>query len=50
MGIFLIFFYFLILGTIVYVIFKWVNRYFAIKEEQNDLLRDIINRFDRRFL
>jgi len=50
MEFFLFFFYFLILITIFYFIFKWVNRYFALKQEQNDLLREIINRFDRRFL
>jgi len=32
--------------AVVYFIFKWVNTFIALKEEHNDLLREIINKMD----
>jgi hypothetical protein len=36
--------YFAIIFGILYLIFKWVNKFISLREEQNGLLREIINR------
>jgi hypothetical protein len=40
--------YFGIILGIVYVIHKWVNKLFILKQEQNDLLREIIKKMDNK--
>ncbi|SHN32554.1 hypothetical protein SAMN04488057_12064 [Cyclobacterium lianum] len=40
-------FYLAVIATAVYFIFTWVNRYFNLKKEQNDLLRQIIHKIDK---
>lgn len=32
----------------VYFIFKWVNKFIALKEEQNDLLREVVKKMDNK--
>jgi hypothetical protein len=39
---------FVIVGVVVYFIYKWVNRFFFLKQEQNDLLREIAKKMDHR--
>ena len=54
MGIFSIFpilivaFYFTILIAVFYLVYTWVNKFISLKEEQNDLLREIIERIDKK--
>ncbi|XHP75684.1 hypothetical protein KCTC52924_03451 [Arenibacter antarcticus] len=43
-----LFFYLAIIFGILYVIYKWVSRFIALKQEHNDLLREIINRMDNK--
>ncbi|NHE58095.1 hypothetical protein [Cyclobacterium plantarum] len=40
-------FYLAVIATGIYFIFTWVNRYFTLKREQNDLLRQIIQKMDK---
>ncbi len=40
--------YFAILFGIFYLIYKWVNKFIALRQEQNDLLREIINKMGNR--
>jgi hypothetical protein len=35
-------------GGILYLIFIWVNKFIALWQEQNDLLREISKKIDRR--
>jgi len=42
--------YILILLIVVYVIVKWVKRFLDLKEEQNDLLRELISKIDKKVL
>lgn len=37
-------FYLAILLGILYLIYKWVNKFISLRQEQNDLLREIINK------
>ncbi|SHJ69359.1 hypothetical protein SAMN04487911_1313 [Arenibacter nanhaiticus] len=37
----------LIFGSI-YMVFKWVNKFISLKQEQNDLLRDIVKKMDAK--
>lgn len=32
----------------VYFIFKWVNKFIALKEEQNDLLREVVKKMGNK--
>ncbi len=41
---FIIIFYLAIIGSILYLIYKWVSRFIALREEQNELLREIIRK------
>ncbi len=40
--------YFGILFGIFYLIYTWVNKFIHLKEEHNDLLREIINKMDNK--
>ena len=40
--------YLAIIAAAIFFIFTWVNRYFTLKREQNDLLREIIQKMDKR--
>lgn len=42
----LVFFYLAIVFAILYLIYTWVNRIISLKEDQNDLLREIIKRME----
>ena len=54
MGIFSIFsilifgFYFAIIITIFYLVYTWVNKIISLKEEHNDLLREIIRKMENK--
>jgi REP element-mobilizing transposase RayT len=36
-----------IIAITIYFIFTWVNRYFILKREHNDLLRQIVQKMDK---
>jgi hypothetical protein len=40
--------YLAILFGILYLIYKWVNKFITLRQEQNDLLREIINKMENR--
>ncbi len=40
--------YLAIIFGILYLIYKWVNKFIALKQEQNDLLREIINKMESK--
>ena len=33
---------------ILYLIYRWVNKFISLKQEQNDLLREIINKMESK--
>lgn len=41
-------FYLAIIFGILYLIYKWVNKFIVLKEEHNQLLREIINKMDHK--
>ncbi|AEL25513.1 hypothetical protein Cycma_1759 [Cyclobacterium marinum DSM 745] len=43
-------FYLLILGLVCFMIYSWVNKFIVLKTEQNELLREIVKRMDKRAL
>ena len=40
--------YLAILFVIFYFIYRWVNTFISLKQEQNDLLREIINKVESK--
>lgn len=40
--------YVVIIVGILYMIYKWVNQFISLRQEQNDLLREIINKMDSK--
>ncbi len=40
--------YLTILFGVLYLIYKWVNKFISLREEQNDLLREIINKMGNK--
>jgi hypothetical protein len=40
--------YLAILFGILYLIYKWVNKFISLRQEQNNLLREIINKMDNK--
>ena len=40
--------YFAILFGILYLIYKWVNQFISLKQEHNDLLREIVSKMDNQ--
>jgi len=38
--------YLAIMFGILYLIYKWVNKFISLKQEQNDLLREIIKKME----
>jgi hypothetical protein len=40
--------YLSIIGSIFYLIYTWVNKFISLKQEQNDLLREIIKRMENK--
>ena len=40
--------YLAIIFGILYLIYKWVNKFISLRQEQNDLLREIINKMDSK--
>lgn len=41
-------FYLVILLVVFYLIYTWVNKFISLKQEQNDLLREIVRKMDHR--
>jgi len=41
------FFYLAIVVGILYLIYTWVDKFLLLKQEQNDLLREIIKKMDK---
>jgi hypothetical protein len=42
-----VFFYLALIIGILYLIYTWVNKFIALKQEHNDLLREIIKKMDK---
>ena len=42
--------YLAILAGIFYLIYTWVNKFIVLKQEQNDLLREIIKKMDQKWV
>lgn len=40
--------YLAILFGVLYLIYKWVNKFISLRQEQNDLLREIINKMGNK--
>lgn len=40
------FFYLAVFGVIFYLIYTWVNKFIALRQEQNDLLREIVKKME----
>ena len=40
--------YLAIIIGIFYLIYKWVNKFISLRQEQNDLLREIINKMENK--
>ena len=41
-------FYLTILGVVSFLIYTWVNKFISLKQEQNDLLKEIIKKLDNK--
>ena len=41
-------FYLTILGVVFFLIYTWVNKFISLKQEQNDLLKEIIKKLDNK--
>jgi len=41
-------FYLTVIGCVLYLVYTWVNKFISLKEEQNDLLREIIKRMENK--
>lgn len=42
--------YLAILAGIFYLIYSWVNKFIVLKQEHNDLLREIIKKMDNKVI
>ncbi len=45
---FFVLFYLAILGGIFYLVYTWVNKFIELKQEHNNLLREIIKKMDNQ--
>ena len=41
-------FYLTIIGAVIYLVYTWVTKFISLKEEQNNLLREIIKRLENK--
>ncbi len=41
-------FYLTIIGAVIYLVYTWVTKFISLKEEQNNLLREIIKRMENK--
>jgi hypothetical protein len=41
-------FYLTIIAAVIYLVYTWVTKFISIKEEQNNLLREIIKRMENK--
>ena len=41
-------FYLSIIAAVFYLVYTWVNKFISLKEEQNNLLREIIKRMENK--
>lgn len=44
----IVIFYLAIIGGIIYMIYTWVNKFIVLKQEHNDLLREIVKKMDSK--
>ncbi len=44
----IILFYLIIIGSILYLIYSWVRKFISLREEQNELLREVIRKLDEK--
>jgi len=44
----IVFVYLAILAGIFFLIYTWVNKFITLRQEQNDLLREIIKKMDQK--
>ncbi len=42
----IVFVYIAVIAGILYLIYTWVNKFIALRQEQNNLLREIINKME----
>lgn len=42
------FFYLAIFGAVLYLIYTWVNKFIVLRQEQNDLLREIVKKLENK--
>lgn len=40
--------YIVLIGLVLYLIYRWVSKFIALRQEQNDLLREIIRKMDNK--
>ena len=41
-------FYLTIIAVVFFLIYTWVNKFISLKQEQNDLLKEIIKKLDNK--
>jgi ABC-type arginine transport system permease subunit len=41
-------FYLTIIAAVIYLVYTWVTKFISLKEEQNNLLREIIKRLENK--
>lgn len=46
--VFAIVLYLAVIFGVFYLIYKWVNKFISLKQEQNDLLRELIKKMDSK--
>lgn len=42
----IVFFYLVIIGVIIFLIYTWVQKFIRLKEEQNNILREIAKKLE----
>jgi hypothetical protein len=43
-----IIFYLTVFGVVFYLVYTWVNKFIALRQEQNNLLREIVKKMDQK--
>ncbi len=44
----IVFFYLVFIAGILYLIYTWVNKFISLKQEQNELLKKIVEKMDNK--
>lgn len=45
---FILFFYIILIVSVIYFLVKWVNKFFKLKQEHNDLMRELITKIESK--